>query len=123
MKVLIVEDEDVLVRVLQEKFEEENFKVAIATDGAAVLSMAEKFKPDVILLDILLPKMNGLEVLAQLKKDDNLKNIPVVIMSNVDNDERIKKGLSLGAVGYMVKTQHPINEVVEKVNEYIAKAR
>ena len=123
MKVLIVEDEDILVRVLQEKFEEEHFKVSISRDGGGALSLAKKFKPDAILLDILLPKLNGLEVLAQLKKDDNLKNIPVIIMSNVSDDERIKKGLSLGAVGYMIKTQHPINEVVEKVNEYIAKAR
>ena len=123
MKLLIVEDEDVLLRVLKEKFEAENFDVSVARSGDVVLSLAKKFKPDVILLDILLPKMDGLEVLAQLKDDADLANIPVIIMSNLDDDERVKKGLKLGAVDYLIKTQHPVNEVVEKVNQYVLKAK
>ncbi len=123
MKILIVEDEDVLRKVLQGKFEEEKFQVSVATDGESVLPLVKKIKPDIILLDLMLPKMDGLEVLSHLKDDPDIKSIPVIIMSNLDSDEKIKKGLSLGAVDYMVKTQHPINEVVEKVNEYITKAR
>lgn len=123
MKLLIVEDEDVLARVLREKFEGNNFKVEVATTGDVVLSLVQKLKPDIILLDILLPKMDGLEVLAQLKADEDVHNIPVIIMSNLDDDERITKGIKLGAVDYLVKTQHPVNEVVEKVNQYILKPR
>lgn len=123
MKLLIVEDEDVLVRVLQEKFEEENFKVSVARDGSLVLPLVKKSKPDMILLDILLPKINELEVLESLKNDSSLRDIPVIIMSNLDDEQKVEKALKLGAVDYMIKTQHPINEVVEKVNKYILKAR
>lgn len=123
MKILIVEDEDVLARVLQEKFEGEKFKVTLAKDGSGVLPMVKKNKPDAILLDIMLPKVDGLEVLALLKEDEDLKDIPVIVMSNLNSDEKIKKALELGAVDYMIKTQHPIKEVVEKVNEYILKAK
>jgi DNA-binding response OmpR family regulator len=123
MKILIVEDEDVLMKVLKEKFEEDKFEVAVARDGEAALPLAKKFKPDLILLDILLPKKNGLEVLEGLKADDDLQNVPVIMLSNLDEDDKIKQALKLGAVDYMIKTQHPINEVVEKVNEYILKAK
>ncbi len=123
MKILIVEDEEVLVKVLQEKFEDNGFKVAIATDGESVLPVAKKFKPDMILLDIILPKLNGLEVLALLKEDNDLQNIPVIMLSNLSEDDQLKKALEQGAVDYMIKSQHPINEVIEKVNEYIIKAK
>jgi len=123
MKILIVEDEEILAKVLAENFEKEKFQVMIAEDGEVVLNMAKKFKPDAILLDILIPKINGLDVLAQLKKDEDLSKIPVIILSNLGEDKNIKKGLSLGAVDYMVKTQHPINEVIDRVKEFILKAK
>ena len=79
MKILIVEDEEVLVKVLQEKFEKENFTVKLVTDGELVLKLVKSFKPDLILLDIILPKKNGLEVLKELKSDPELQNIPVAV--------------------------------------------
>jgi DNA-binding response OmpR family regulator len=123
MKILIVEDEEILAKVLAEKFENNDFKISIASDGEAVLPMAKKFKPDIILLDIILPKLDGIEVLSQLKQDEDLKNIPVIMLSNLNDDEKIKEALSLGAVDYMTKIQHPINEVIDKVNRYILKAK
>jgi len=123
MKILIVEDEEVLVKVLEEKFEAEKFQVTIARDGYDVVPLAKKFKPDIILLDIILPGTDGLEVLSFLKADEDLSTIPVIMLSNLDDDEKIKKALSLGAVDYLVKTQHPVKEVVEKVNEYVLKAK
>lgn len=123
MTILIVEDEDILSSVLQEKFEEKNFKVVLAKDGSVVLPLVKKNKPDAILLDILLPKVNGMEVLSQLKADEDLRSIPVIVMSNLGEDSKIKEALQLGAVDYMVKTQHPINELIEKVKEYILKAK
>ena len=123
MKILIAEDEDILARVLREKFEDENFTVEVVEDGSKVIPLVEKFMPDMILLDILLPKMNGIDILKKLKDDDDLKNIPVIIISNLDEDKKIKEGLEIGAVDYMVKSQHPINEVVELVGKHILKAK
>ena len=115
MKILIVEDEDALSLVLEEKFKNEGYDVMVAHDGAEAQPKAEKFKPDVILLDLILPKKLGLEVLESLKNDAELKLIPVIVLSNLEGDETIKKALFLGAVDYFVKTQHPIAEIVEKV--------
>lgn len=123
MKILIVEDEEILGKVLEEKFEDNDFKVSIAKDGESVLPMAKKFNPDIILLDLILPKLDGLEVLAKLKSDEDLRDIPVIMLSNLNEDDKIKQALNLGAVDYMTKIQHPINEVIDKVNKYVLKAR
>lgn len=120
MKILIVEDETTLSGVLSDKFEKEGHKTKIVDTGTEVLAVAQEFKPDLILLDLLLPEKSGLEVLKELKETEELKGIPVVVASNLDDDENIKKALKLGAVDYFVKSQHPINEIVEKV-EKIAK--
>jgi len=123
MKILIVEDEEILRKVLQEKFEKENFTVKVALDGATVMPLVKTFKPDLILLDIVLPKKDGLSVLQELKADTEFNTIPVIMTSNLGEDEKIKQALKLGAVDYLVKTQHPINEVVEKAKKYLLKAK
>ena len=119
MKIVIVEDEEILIKVLREKFEKEGFKVSLAADGVEAVSVIKKAKPDIVLLDLVLPKKDGFEVLEELKSSGDLKMIPVIILSNLGQDEEIKRALKLGAVDYLVKTQHPINEVVEKVREYL----
>lgn len=116
-KILIVEDEEALFCVMAEKLESEGYKTKIAKDGAEVAPMAKKFRPDLIILDLLLPKKNGFEVLDDLKRSMDLKNIPVIVLSNLDQDEDIKKAMAGGAVDYFVKSQHPINEIIEKVGE------
>ncbi|MBI2099387.1 response regulator [Candidatus Uhrbacteria bacterium] len=123
MKLLIVEDEEVLARVLKEKFERENFEVDVASDGEEAMTNISKFVPDVVLLDLILPKKHGLEVLADLKADEEFKKIPVIVLTNLDTDEDIKKALALGADDYFVKVQHPIDEVVEKVKLLSIKSR
>ncbi|MEI7424622.1 MAG: response regulator [Candidatus Staskawiczbacteria bacterium] len=115
MKVLIVEDEEILYLVLKEKFTNAGHEVMVAVDGDQALPMAIEFKPDVILLDLVLPKKNGLDVLKELKSNFNLKLIPVVILSNLDGDETIEKAISLGAISYLLKTQYPIDTIIEKV--------
>ena len=122
MKILIIEDDDILYRVLQEKFEEKNFEVQVVKDGEKAVMVAKKFKPDIIILDILMPKAGGIEILAQLKASSELAHIPVIALSNVDEDKTIKQVLVLGAVDYLIKTEHPINEVVEKINKYILRS-
>lgn len=116
-KILIVEDEDALSRVMSEKLKSGGYETEIARDGAAAFPAARKFKPDLILLDLLLPKKNGFEVLDDLKKNTDLRNIPVIVLSNLDQDEDIKKAMAGGAADYFVKSQHPINEIIEKVGE------
>lgn len=121
MKILIVEDEEEIAWIWKEELRTKNYKIKIAKDGEEALKLAKSFRPDIILLDLLLPKKSGLDVLQELKADSDLKIIPVVVISNLADDESIKRALTLGAVDYFVKTQHSIYEVVEKVQKYIAK--
>jgi len=123
MKILIVEDEDVLSLVLEEKFKSEGYEIMIAKDGEEAIPKAKKFKPDAILLDLILPKKGGLEVLESLKDNSELKLIPVVVLSNLEGDEIIKKALALGAADYFVKTQHPIAEIIEKVERLFTETK
>lgn len=120
MKVLIVEDEKALSDVLKEEFRNGGFSVKVAGDGEEALKLAKSFKPAVALLDLILPKKGGLDVLKELKADASTKSIPVIVLSNLAEDESIKKALSLGAEDYFVKTQHSTYEVIEKVQKYIS---
>lgn len=114
-KILIVEDEKVLSSALSIKFENEGFEVKVVESGDLVMDVIKDWKPNIILLDLILPKKIGKEVLKELKADPEYNMIPVVILSNLDNEEDIKTCLSLGAVDYFVKANHPIKEIIEKV--------
>ena len=122
-KILIVEDEKVLSSALSIKFENEGFEVKVVESGDLAMSAVQTFKPDIILLDLLLPKKQGKEVLKELKADPELKLIPVVILSNLDSDDDIKACLTLGAVDYFVKANHPIKEIIEKVKNIALQPR
>ena len=121
MKVLIVEDEKALNLVVKEELQSNKFDVRVAEDGEEALKLAKSFNPELILLDLILPKKSGLQVLEELKADDNLKKIPVIVLSNLAEDENIKKAISIGAEDYFVKTQHSIYEVIQKVQKYLKK--
>lgn len=123
MKVLIVEDEEILAKVLKEKLEKANFDVKVSIDGEEALLDVKNWKPNAILLDLMLPKKNGLDVLKELKEDNFLKNIPIIITSNLSDDDSIKKGIKLGADDYFVKSEHPINEIVEKVKSVMLEGK
>ena len=123
MKILIIEDEDVLAKVLEEKFKKIGFTTKIAKDGEEATKMAKAFKPNLILLDLMLPKKDGFVVLKELKGDEFLKEIPVVIISNLEEDDNIKKGLAMGAVDYFVKSSHSINEIVDKLKSTFLKSK
>lgn len=123
LKILIVEDENVLSSALSIKFEKEGFEVKVVESGDLVLSAVETWKPGIILLDLLLPKKQGKEVLKELKANSELKSIPVIILSNLDSDDDIKACLSLGAVDYFVKANHPIKEIIEKVKNIALKPK
>ena len=118
MKVLIAEDDEFLLKVYRMTLEQEEFDVVIAEDGEEALEQAKKEKPDLILLDILMPKKDGFDVLKELKENKDLKDIPVIILSNLGQEADIEKGKALGAVDYIIKGDVDIENVIQKVKKY-----
>ncbi|MDD5290564.1 MAG: response regulator [Patescibacteria group bacterium] len=121
IKILLVEDDPFLLSMYNTKFEMENFKVVTAEDGEKGLKLALKEMPDVILLDIMLPRMDGFEVLKALKADKKTSGIPVILLTNLSQKEKVKEGLSLGANDYLIKAHFMPSEVVEKIKKLINK--
>lgn len=121
MKILIVEDEEPLLKLLEEEFKNQVWQTRLARDGEEALAEMKSFHPDIVALDLLMPKKSGLEVLAEMKNDQAIKDIPVIVMSNLAEDESITKALALGAKEYYVKTQHSIYEIIEKIQKHIKK--
>lgn len=118
-KILIVEDDTALLEMYKVKFEEEGLPLATAADGEVGLELAKKELPAVILLDVMMPKMDGFAVLAEIKKDPATKNIPVLMLSNLGQKADVDKGQQLGAVDYIVKASMTPTQVVAKVKEYL----
>ena len=121
LKILLIEDDAVLAKVLYEELSEANFEVFQAYDGETGLAMAHEKHPDLILLDIIMPKKNGFEVLEDLKKSQETKAIPVALLTMLGSDDDVKKGLRLGATDYIVKSQHALPEIVDKVKSFFTK--
>lgn len=117
-KVLIIEDDQNLRDIYKEEFETEGFEVSIASDGEEGLQKIGDLHPDIILLDILMPKMTGFDVLAKIKKDDELKAIPVLILTNLYTDtyDLVK---NWGASYVLMKVDHTPGQVVSKVREIL----
>lgn len=120
-KVLIVEDDKFLSELISTKLDKEGFNIALAGDGETGIKKAEEFKPEIILLDIMLPGMDGFEVLEKLKSstDAQLKNTPVIILSNFGQESKVERGLQLGAVDYLVKANFTTGEIVAKIKEVL----
>lgn len=114
-KILLVEDDTFLLNMYADKFRAEDFEVFTADNGAKAVELAKQNIPDVILLDVILPEMDGFEVLTELKKDSSTKGIPVILLTNLSQKEEVKKGLELGAKDFLIKAHFMPNEVVEKV--------
>lgn len=117
--ILIVEDDDVLLRTLFLVFHKSGFTIATATDGDTALKMVQRLKPSIVLLDLLLPKMNGFDFLQNIKANPALKNIPVIVLSNL-GEENIKKAKDLGAMDYFIKSDTSLEVLKEKVLKIIA---
>ena len=123
IKILLVEDDSFLLGMYVTKFEMENFKVITAEDGEKAMRLALKESPDIILLDILLPKQNGFEVLRQLKADQATVNVPVILLTNLSQKDEIEQGLKLGAEDYLIKAHFMPSEVVEKIKKALNSPR
>jgi DNA-binding response OmpR family regulator len=114
-KVLIIEDDKFLRELLGKKLSSLSYNPILAIDGEEGLEKIKKEKPDVVLLDLMLPGMNGFEVLEKAKKDPTISNIPVIILSNLGQSEDIEKGLRLGAKDFLVKAHFTPQEIVNKL--------
>ncbi|MBU0706777.1 response regulator [Patescibacteria group bacterium] len=119
IKVLIVEDEEIISKALATKLGKNKFNITLAMDGATGLELAKKEMPDIVLLDLIMPKMSGFEVLEKIKKDPATNKIPVVILSNLDDSSYLKKGIEAGAAEYMVKTRTNLEEIIAKIHEIV----
>ncbi len=119
-KVLIVEDDPLMSRMYQKIFSFEKYEVEVAADGEEGLTKATSSNPTIILLDVMMPKMNGLQVLEKLKADANTKNIPVIMLTNLAGQQDAESALSKGAVKYIVKSEHDPKEITNMVKEIIA---
>jgi DNA-binding response OmpR family regulator len=120
-KILVVEDETFLVKIYSVKLKKEGYDVEIATDGEEAVRLAEEFSPDLILLDLILPKMNGFEALEEIRSKPPLKKTPVIVLSNLGQEEDIKRAKALGATDYLVKANFSIQDVVLKIKETLGK--
>lgn len=117
--VLLVEDDVFLSGIYQKKFEMEGYKVSTADNGEKALVEAKKKMPDIIMLDILLPKLDGFAVLAKLKADAELKEIPVILLTNLGQKDDVEKGLQMGAADYLIKAHFKPSEVVDKIKSVL----
>lgn len=119
-KILIVEDDTLICRLYEAAFQFEGFEVQTANDGESGLVRVKEFKPTLMLLDIMMPKMNGLQVLEKMKSDPELKGIPVIVLTNMSGQNDSMTALSLGAVKYIIKSEFTPKEVVAQVKDILA---
>jgi len=118
-KIIIIEDEKILLDLLKDKLVKEGYEVIVALDGQTGLAKIKQEKPDLILLDMVMPKMGGFEVMRELNKDENLAKIPVIIISNSGQPVELEKAKKLGAKDWLIKTEFDPKEVVNKVNKQL----
>lgn len=118
-KILFVEDEPSLQRAVGDTLEKSGFDVARATDGQQALDMIKSQDFDLVILDIILPKIDGFEVLKEIKADPNKKNIPVLVLTNLETSGDVQKALELGATNYLVKANYTLEQMIEKINSMI----
>ena len=122
-QILLVEDDTFLAGMYVTKLTMEHFQVELATDGEMGLAKAKEMVPDLILLDILLPKMNGFDVLRACKQVPALKDIPVILLTNLGQKSDVTQGLDLGAADYLIKAHFMPSEVVEKIKKLLQAKR
>lgn len=118
-KVLIVEDDQFLSKMYCKKFQLAGYEVELAMDGQEGLTKMRLAKPDIVLMDIMMPKLNGLDAIAQAKADASIKNIPILALTNLSNTDDATVAVKNGAVGYLIKSDFTPTQVVDKVKEFL----
>jgi DNA-binding response OmpR family regulator len=120
-KILLIEDEEIMIDLLGKKLTQEGYEVSIARDGEEGLKMMKEMspKPNLVLLDIIMPKKGGFEVMEEMKNDKELKKIPVIVISNSGQPVELDKAKKMGAKDWLIKTEFDPKEVLEKVRKQI----
>lgn len=118
-KILLIEDEKTITDVLSKRLTQEGYQIAVAENGEEGLRMMKENKPDLILLDVVMPRMGGFEVMEEMNKDPELKEIPVIIVSNSGQPVEVNKAQELGVKDWLIKTEFDPQEVIEKVKKQI----
>ncbi|MBI3335829.1 MAG: response regulator [Candidatus Portnoybacteria bacterium] len=118
-KILLIEDDSFISQMYSLKFKQTPYDFLVARDGKEGLQMVKEQKPDLILLDIILPEIDGFTLLAEIKKDPELASIPLLLLTNLGQQENIQKGMALGANDYIIKAHYTPQEVVEKVEAFL----
>ena len=116
-KILIVDDEALVIKALNKKLKDEGFEVEEALDGQEALLKVEKEKPDLILLDIIMPKLDGVSVLKRLKESKETQNIPILILTNLYDDKKMTEVLRTGNTDYLIKVEHPLDDIISRVKQ------
>jgi len=114
-KILIIEDDKFLRKIITQKLAKEGYDIFEAIGGEEGIKSAKEKKPDLILLDLILPEIDGFEVLARLKKDPELSKTPVIVLSNLGAREDVEKGLKMGAVDYLIKAHFTLEEIIDRI--------
>ncbi len=117
MKILLIEDDDLMIRMYQRVLTFKGYTVEIAENGLLGYEKAKTFKPNLILLDIMMPVLNGLQTLEKLKQDPATKDIKVIILSNLVHKRDSEYAVKLGAIKYLIKSDYDPNEVIEEINK------
>ena len=122
-KVLLVEDDAFLSSLLRNRLQKENLEVSYAADGEEAIAFLQANSPDLVLLDIILPKKSGFEVMEEIKNNPQMqgKEIPIIIISNLGQPEDVARGQDLGAIEYFIKARTSIDELVEKIKVFLDK--
>jgi DNA-binding response OmpR family regulator len=115
--ILFIEDESVLQKTFREIIAQEGYQMISALDGETGLRVAKEKKPDLILLDLILPKIHGFDVLKKLKEENETRDIPVIVLTNLEGLEDVEKALKLGATTYLVKANYSLEEILEKIKK------
>ncbi len=118
-KILIIEDEEIIYSLLQKKLTEEGYQISIAKDGVEGMEKMKEAKPDLVLLDIVMPRKGGFEVMEEMRGDESLKGIPIIVISNSGQPVELDRAKELGAKDWLIKTEFDPLEVLEKVKKQI----
>jgi DNA-binding response OmpR family regulator len=118
-KILVAEDDTYLANAYRVKLTKEGFEIQLASDGEDVLKILPTFSPDIILLDLMMPKIDGFTVLQILRNTDQWKNIPIIITSNLGQKEDVDKAMTLGATDYIVKSDSSISDILAKIRAHL----
>ena len=118
-KILMVEDEEIMIDLLQRKIAQEGYEIKVARNGEEGLAAMKEEKPDLVLLDIIMPKMGGFEVMEKMQEDKDLKKIPVIVISNSGQPVEIDRAQKMGAKDWLIKTEFDPQEVIEKIKKQI----